>query len=161
MATPSNADILRNSPLGRELTDAEIEALAKLIVVRDLKDGEVLLPEGVSDSNMHVVVSGAIAVAKKGEGGKWNTLHLLTPGDFVGELSFMDDAPHFAALVANGPTRVFSIGRDKFESLIDTHPRAVYKAMRTIMRVVHAIQRRLSMQMVEMQNYFFKTHGRY
>jgi CRP-like cAMP-binding protein len=161
MATPSNADILRNSPLGRELTDAEIDALAKLIVVRDLKDGEVLLPEGVSDSNMHVVVSGGIAVAKQGEGGKWNALHLLTPGDFVGELSFMDNAPHFAALVASGPTRVFSLSRDKFETLIDTHPRAVYKAMRTIMRVVHGIQRRLSMQMVEMQNYFFKTHGRY
>jgi CRP-like cAMP-binding protein len=100
-------------------------------------------------------------VAKKGEGGKWNTLHLLGSGDFVGELSFMDDAPHFAALVASGPTRVFSLSREKFESLIDTHPRAVYKAMRSIMRVVHAIQRRLSMQMVELQNYFFKTHGRY
>lgn len=161
MANPNNVDILRSSPLGRELTDAEIEALAKLIVVRDLKDGEVLLAEGVSDSNMHVVVSGAIAVAKQGEGGKWNTLHLLTPGDFVGELSFMDDAPHFAALVASGPTRVFSLGRAKFETLIETHPRAVYKAMRTIMRVVHAIQRRLSMQIVEMQNYFFKVHGRY
>jgi CRP-like cAMP-binding protein len=161
MANPSNSEILRGTPLARELTDAEVDALARLIVVRDLKDGEVLLPEGVSDSNMHVVVSGAISVAKKGEGGTWNTLHLLGPGDFVGELSFMDDAPHFAALVASGPTRVFSLSRDRFETLIDTHPRAVYKAMRSIMRVVHAIQRRLSMQMVELQNYFFKTHGRY
>jgi CRP/FNR family cyclic AMP-dependent transcriptional regulator len=161
MTHSNNADILRHSPLGRELTDPEIEALAKLIVVRDLKDGEVLLAEGISDSNMHVVVDGAIAVAKPGDGGKWNTLHMLTPGDFVGELSFMDNAPHFAALIASGPTRVFSLSREKFETLIDTHPRAVYKAMCTIMRVVHAIQRRLSMQIVEMQNYFFKVHGRY
>ncbi len=59
----------------------------------------------------------------------------------------MDDTPHFAALVATGPTRVLSLSREKFETLLDTHPRAVYKTMRSIMRVVHAIQRRLSMQM--------------
>ncbi len=68
MANPSNSDILRGTPVARELTDAEVDALARLIVVRDPKDGEVLLPEGVSDSNMYVVVSGAISVAKKGGG---------------------------------------------------------------------------------------------
>jgi hypothetical protein len=33
----------------------------------------------------------------------------------------------------------------------------VYKTMRAIMRTAHAIQRRLSMQMIELSNYFFKN----
>jgi hypothetical protein len=33
--------------------------------------------------------------------------------------------------------------------------------MRAIVRTVHAIQRRLSMQSVELTNYIYKQHGRY
>jgi hypothetical protein len=33
--------------------------------------------------------------------------------------------------------------------------------MRAIIRTVHLIQRRLSMQALELQNYVYKQHGRY
>ncbi len=154
-------DLVKSSALARELSDAECEALSKLITVHDLKDGEVLLREGQSDSNLYVVVSGGIAVGKQDDAGKWSTLHALVPGDFVGELSFMDNEPRFATLRAEGATRVFSLNREKFETLLDSHPRVVYKAMRAIMRVVHSIQRRLSMNLVELQNYIYKVHGKY
>ena len=39
--------------------------------------------------------------------------------------------------------------------------RLVYRVMRAIVRVVHDIQRRLSMQTTELTNYLYKTHGRY
>lgn len=161
MTEKTKLEILRASPLARELNDKECEVLARLITLHDLKDGEVLLREGQSDSNLYVVVSGEIAVGKPDDLGKWHTLHALVPGDFVGELSFMDNEPRFAALRAVGSTRVFSLNREKFETLLDSHPRIVYKAMRAIMRVVHAIQRRLSMNLVELQNYIYKVHGKY
>jgi CRP/FNR family cyclic AMP-dependent transcriptional regulator len=37
----------------------------------------------------------------------------------------------------------------------------VYRVMRAIIRVVHQIQRRLSMQQAELSNYIYKQHGRY
>jgi len=154
-------DLVKASALARELSDAECETLSRLITIHDLKDGEVLLREGQSDSNLYVVVSGEVAVSKQDEGDKWTTLHALVPGDFVGELSFMDNEPRFAALRAAGTTRVFSLNREKFETLVDSHPRIVYKVMRAIMRVVHSIQRRLSMNLVELQNYIYKVHGKY
>jgi len=154
-------DLVKASALARELNDAECETLSRLITIHDLKDGEVLLREGQSDSNLYVVVSGEVAVSKQDEGDKWTILHALVPGDFVGELSFMDNEPRFAALRAVGTTRVFSLNREKFETLVDSHPRIVYKVMRAIMRVVHSIQRRLSMNLVELQNYIYKVHGKY
>ena len=51
--------------------------------------------------------------------------------------------------------------REKLESLIDDHPWIVYRVMRSIIRGVHQIQRRLSMQQAELSNYIFKQHGRY
>jgi hypothetical protein len=37
----------------------------------------------------------------------------------------------------------------------------VYRVMRAIVRTVHEIQRRISMQSVELANYIYKQHGRY
>jgi CRP/FNR family cyclic AMP-dependent transcriptional regulator len=156
-----NAAILKASPLARELADQEVAVLARLIEVRDLADGEVLIEEGARDSHLSVVVSGTLSVAKHTPGGGWNVLLMLRPGDLAGELSFMDGDPRYAALVASGPTRVFSLDRAQFETLLATHPQVVYKVMRAIMRVAHTVQRRLSVQMMEMQNYFLKTGGRY
>jgi hypothetical protein len=56
---------------------------------------------------------------------------------------------------------VFSLSRGRFELLLHDHPWVVYKTMRAIMRTAHAIQRRLSMHMIELSNYFFKSHPKY
>ena len=88
------------------------------------------------------------------------TLFTLGPGDLVGELSFIDGTRHYASLVATSPTRVFGIEREKLESLLHAHPDLVYNVMRAIVRTVHQIQRRLSMQSVELANYIYKQHGK-
>ena len=51
--------------------------------------------------------------------------------------------------------------RDRLESLLDAHGVVVYHVMRAIVRSVHEIQRRLSLQAVELTNYIYKQHGRY
>jgi len=79
----------------------------------------------------------------------------------VGELSFLDGTRHYASLVSIASTRVFGLEREKLESLLPTHPQIVYRVMRAIVRTVHQIQRRLSMQSVELTNYIYKQHGKY
>ena len=64
----------------------------------------------------------------------------------MGELSFLDETPHYASLVAVGATRVFGIEREKLESLLARASQIVYRVMRAIVRTVHEIQRRISMQ---------------
>jgi len=57
-----------------------VAVLARLIEVRDLADGEVLIEEGARDSHLSVVVSGTVSVAKHTPGGGWNVLLMLRPG---------------------------------------------------------------------------------
>jgi CRP-like cAMP-binding protein len=152
-------DALRASALARELTPAEVTALARLVTIRDLQDGEVLLPEGATDSHLHVVVRGRIDVVRNSDHGR-NILYTLEPGDLVGELSFMDDEPRYAALVASGRTEVLVLERGDFETLIEQSPHIVYKVMRAIMRVAHNVQRRLGMQMRDLENYLYRTGGK-
>ena len=162
MADALTFELVRNSALAVELTGEQCSVLADLITVRDLADGEILVKEGESDNHLHVVVSGVLAVAKRSEpDGNWVILHGLMKGDTAGELAFMDGKPHYAALVATGSTRVFSLEREKLESLLDKNPHIVYRVMRAICRVVHGILHRMAFQTTELTNYIYKQHGKY
>jgi CRP-like cAMP-binding protein len=154
-------DALRGSRLARELSDDQMRVLANSVAFRDLAPGEVLVPEGASDNHLYVVVSGSLGVVKNAGMADAVTLFTLGNGDFVGELGFIDGTRHYASLLAAAPTRVFGIEREKLEALLGTHPDIVYRVMRAIIRTVHEIQRRLSMQSTELSNYIYKQHGRY
>ena len=161
MTDLTKIEAVRASKLGTELTPDQCRTLAELIKYRDLADGEVLLGEGTRDNHLYVIVSGNLRVVRNGGGPEEVTLFVLTAGDLVGELSFIDGTEHYAALVARGATHVFSLEREELESLLKSDPDAVYRVMRAIIRTVHAIQRRLSMQQVELTNYIYKQHGKY
>jgi CRP/FNR family transcriptional regulator, cyclic AMP receptor protein len=161
MTDPTLVEALRRSRLGTELSEEQTHTLAESLSFRDLKPGEVLVPEGTSDNHLYVIVSGALGVVRRGGSADAVTLLTLTNGDLVGELSFIDETPHYASLVSIGPTRVFSLERQKLESLLLTRPEIVYRVMRAIVRTVHEIQRRISMQSAELTNYIYKQHGKY
>jgi CRP-like cAMP-binding protein len=153
-------DTILASAIGSDLSPEEAAAIAAQATVRDVVDGEVLVQEGDRDSRLHVILKGRIAVARRTDQG-WNVLHVLGEGDLAGELTFMHDEPRYAALVASGPARVLVLARRDFEALLATQPRAVYNVMRSIMRVAHDVQARLSRQMLDLQNYLYRPGGRY
>lgn len=154
-------DALRHSRLGAELTDEQTQTLAENLIFRDLKLDEVLVGEGTSDNHLYVIVRGSLGVVRNAGTAGQVTLLTLIAGDLVGELSFIDETPHYASLVATGPTRVFGLERGKLEALLATHPQIVYRVMRAIVRTVHEIQRRISMHSAELTNYIYKQHGKY
>lgn len=159
MTTPYDA--LRGSKLAAELTDEQCRTLAALMQMRTLSDGEVLVPEGKADSQLYLVIGGAVAVVRGAGSADEVQLFTLVHGDTVGELSFLDDNVHYASFVARGPTTVLGLERARLESLIDSQPHVVYRVMRAIVRRVHQIQHRLSAQATELSNYIYKQHGRY
>jgi CRP-like cAMP-binding protein len=152
---------LSQSKLANEMTSDQKAALAAVMSLRDLAKGEVLVHEGACDDHLYVVASGGISVVKAAGTENEVTLSVLRPGDVVGELSFLDGATRYASLVAEQGTRVLGLSRGDLEGLLDSNPHLVYRVMRAIVRVVHELQRRLSMQTAELTNYLYKTHGRY
>lgn len=154
-------DLLRGSTLAVELTDSQCKILADVIYTRILIDGDVLIKEGSVDNSLHVIIHGQLAVIKETGVDLGETLTILKPGELAGAMGFIDGLDHSATLRSIGETRVFSLERDKFEQLLDTHPMIVYRVMRAITRSIHAIVRRMNTQYVEMTNYITKQRGRY
>lgn len=161
MKDPTLLEALRRSRLAEELNEPQCRKLASVMTVHELQDGAVLVQEGAPDNHLYVIESGAIAVIKGAGTPRAVTLNTLAAGELAGELSWLDGAERYASLVASGPTRVLGLEREKLESMTGSDGEIVYRVMRAIVRVVHALQRRLTMQQFELTNYIYKQHGRY
>ncbi|MDD5363732.1 MAG: cyclic nucleotide-binding domain-containing protein [Gallionellaceae bacterium] len=149
------------SVLGKDLTAEECSLFMELGTVRELADGKLLIEEGAVDNSLHIVIDGNLAVTRPAAGGDWVTLHVLRKGELAGELGFIDGLEHSASLRALGPTRVFSMTREKFDPLLESNPQMVFRIMRAIIRGVHTTLRRMNRQQIEMNNYITHQHGRY
>ncbi len=154
-------DALRPSKLAEELTEEQCRVLAGAMQLRDLKTGEVLVKEGDDDHHFYLIVSGKLGVVKGAGTSEQVTLNSRGPGEFAGELSWLDGSRRYASLVALADTQVLGLEREKLEALLDQDPLLVYRVMRAIVRAVHQIQRQLYMQQSELSNYIYKQHGRY
>jgi CRP/FNR family transcriptional regulator, cyclic AMP receptor protein len=152
-------DAAVHEALGRSLLAVELDAgqrarLAAAMSQRSLR-------EGIADDCLYVVASGVLGVVKGHGAADAITLSTILPGGVAGELSFLDSSKRYASLVALAETRVLGLTRGALEAFIDTEPQLLYRVMRGIVRIVHEVQRRLSVQNAELTNYLYKTHGRY
>jgi len=161
MPDKAKTELVKKSKIGAELTDQQCGVLSEMVDISDHADGAVVVPEGAKDDELRVILSGALAVAKKSPSSEWVRLNVLTAGDLAGELAFMDSEPRYAALVALGPTRVLSLRRAKLESLLESDPLIVYRVMRAIARFAHQVLNRSSLQVAELTSYVFKTGAKY
>jgi CRP-like cAMP-binding protein len=110
------------------LDDRDRAGLAASLVDRRLADGEVLLPAGAvlppAAHALHLLVDGGLRISVPGPGGA-RVLGVEGPGDFVGEMAFVDPAPASAEVAAEGPARVLSLPRSALAGLRRAHPRLV------------------------------------
>lgn len=159
--TSVNANTIKASSLGSELSDAQCAKLAGVAAACAIRDGEFLIEEGQKDEAIHILVDGHMEAVARTAGGDWVTLQLLREGDMVGEMGFIDGVEHSASLRALGNCELIRLERDSFEELLKTDPELTYMVMRAIVREVHRILRGMNTQYMEMSNYISKQHGRY
>ena len=157
--TPECAPIL-GSPLGRELEADECQALADIMGVRDLEDGEILVKEGDEDSTLYLLTAGNLTVSSILDG-KDVIVYSLKAGEVAGTRAFIDHAPRGATLKAAGASTVYTLSPADFDQLVEAHPRVVYKVMRGIFRITHANLMRMNLEAHQLENYVTKTGGRY
>jgi CRP-like cAMP-binding protein len=160
-AAPTLEQAVLASPLSAGLDASQQAVLATRLRLQPVQAAQLLAEEGRVDNRLFVIVQGALAIVKHRGTPDETVLATLNPGDFAHELGFLDGAPRHASLIASRDGQVLVLEREQLESLIDTHPRVLYAVMCAIVRTVHRVQTRLSVQASELTNYIVKQHGRY
>jgi CRP/FNR family cyclic AMP-dependent transcriptional regulator len=147
--------------LGAELSAAEAQELSALMSIRELRGGDYLIDEGDTDDTLHVMVEGSLEVVKRTAGDGTASIAIIREGELAGELSFIDGSVHTVGLRALCDSKVISLPRKTFESIVDENPQLVYKVMRAVARSAHKIMHQMNHDFIELNNYIFKQHGRY
>ena len=160
MSEKANPHRVRTSSLGAELYEDEAKILAGIMGVRHLQDGELLVTEGGAEHTLFVLAEGKLTVIGNNDG-KETVLYTMAEGECAGTRAFIDRTPRKATLRALGAATVYTLAPDVFETLLDSHPRIVYKVMRALFRVTHTNLMRVNEESQELANYITKSHGRY
>jgi len=161
MSNSADYRLLRNISVCSELEDSEARTLAALMGVIHMKDGELLVKEGAAVQTLFILAAGRLAVFSADINGKENLVYTMKEGECAGTRAFVDRTPRKATLRAVGDATVYTLTPDAFESLLDSHPRLVYKVMRSLFRVTHTNLMRMNQETQQLSNYINKTQGRY
>jgi CRP-like cAMP-binding protein len=94
--------------------------------------GAEIFPEGRQAETMYVLVSGAVALKKKGRIYKI----VDTPHDFFGELFLAADQPSNFSATAIRPSKLLCIDKPNFERIIQTNGKFALKVVRALSEAI-------------------------
>ena len=113
--------VLKKSSLFREFNPLELLKLTEICRRLFLPKAGVIISEGAdfeADSALYVMVTGLAKVAVPMGEGKELVLAFMSPPDHFGELSFLDQNPRSADVVAMEDTELLVIKHDDLDNLL-------------------------------------------
>jgi Cyclic nucleotide-binding domain len=113
----SEQERMLHQGLFAEFGPAEFKRLIKNGLFRDVYEGTALTMEGRLVQELHVLIKGMAKVEVAGE-----TIALLQPGSFVGEMSLLTREPASATVTTLVECRVFSIQQETLMNLLERDP---------------------------------------
>ncbi|HBR16208.1 MAG: hypothetical protein A3G39_00550 [Deltaproteobacteria bacterium RIFCSPLOWO2_12_FULL_43_16] len=146
---------LREMAFFSDLSEDELNAISKIVNKKNYKIGEAVFKENEDGTSMYIIRKGEVKACKAAPDGELMTLTLMKDGEIFGEMSFLDERPRSATIIAISNTEAYWIDKHDFEKLVDTHPRMVYKILKNIIFTIHSIVRGMNTRYIEMVNYMW------
>jgi CRP-like cAMP-binding protein len=113
---------LRQCALFRDVDEKSLREVARQLRRRRFRRNEVIFHQGDPGDSLHVLGSGTVKIVLPSAEGDEAIIATLRPGDFFGELSLLDGAPHSASVVALEAVETMALPRIAFRELLDRDP---------------------------------------
>ncbi len=89
--------------------------------IKSFGPGEIVFEEGEIGGEMYYILSGALSVSKRGK-----VIRIIKENDYFGEIAMLLESERTATVTVIAPdTRLISISRDNFETLLRENPEIV------------------------------------
>jgi CRP/FNR family cyclic AMP-dependent transcriptional regulator len=139
----SNLDLLRRVPLFSLLTVTQAEVLSGAVVKRRFKRGEVLVEQGQKSDALYILLTGRARVMASDSRGREVILATLSQGDYLGEMSIIDNQPHSATVRAEVQTDVLTLGRAEFARCLTENASMSLVVMRGLVKRLRHADRKI------------------
>ena len=133
----TRADIrttLSKAKLFSDLTEAELEQVARRVVARAAPAGTLIFSEGEPCRGLYVVRSGSVRIFKTSPGGREQVLAIEGPGSSIAELPVFDGGSYPASLISVSDAELLFLSKEDFQALCLQHPKVTLKVLREVGR---------------------------
>jgi signal transduction histidine kinase len=130
---------LRAVPLFAELSDFDLDLLERRSEVVALTAGEELFAEGAAGERAFIISEGEIEIVKR-TGEREVLLAVRKPGEVIGEMALLQDAPRSATAKAKTDARLLAIPKAELDVLMDSSSSAVRAMFKVLLERWQATQ---------------------
>ncbi len=143
MAMLSNLDLIRRVPLFSMLTNDQAQSIADSVVKRRFRRGEIIVEHNKKSNALFILLTGRARVLTSDSRGREVILAVLQPGDYVGEMSLIDNEPHSATVRAEVQTDMLILGRAEFARCLPENSSLSYAIMRGLVQRLRSADRQI------------------
>jgi CRP/FNR family transcriptional regulator, cyclic AMP receptor protein len=143
MAMLSNLDLIRRVPLFSMLTNDQAQSIADSVVKRRFRRGEIVVEQNKKSNALFILLTGRARVLTSDTRGREVILAVLQPGDYVGEMSLIDNEPHSATVRAEVQTDILILGRTEFARCLPENSSLSYAIMRGLVQRLRSADRQI------------------
>jgi len=115
-------EILKNIPIFSSLNDDELSELALAAVKKTFLKNTVLLNEGDETDSLYIILGGKVKAIINDEHGKEVILSIFGPGEYFGEIAFIDGERRSATIITRETTEVLIISSGVFRDILSSNP---------------------------------------
>ena len=139
----SNLELIRRVPLFSRLTALQAASVADAVGKRRFKRGEPIVEQGKKSNALTIILTGRARVISSDARGREVILATMYPGDYVGEMSLIDDAPHSASVFAEVQTDALTLGRLEFAHCLPEHGSMAYAVLEGLVQRLRQADRKI------------------
>ncbi|MBP6339122.1 MAG: cyclic nucleotide-binding domain-containing protein [Vitreoscilla sp.] len=143
MSMLSNLDLIRRVPLFSMLTNEEARAVADGVVKRRYRRGELVVEQGKKSNALFIMLNGRARVLTADSRGREVILAVLEAGDYVGEMSLIDNQPHSASVRCEVQCDMLILGRAEFARCLPENSSLSYAIMRGLVTRLRSADRQI------------------
>ncbi len=139
----SNLDLLRRVPLFSLLTVAQAEVISGAVIKQRFRRGQALVEQGQKSNALFILLTGRARVMTSDSRGREVILATLSQGDYLGEMSIIDNEPHSATVRAEVQTDVLMLGRAEFARCLTENASMSLVVMRGLVKRLRHADRKI------------------
>jgi CRP/FNR family transcriptional regulator, cyclic AMP receptor protein len=143
MSMLSNLDLIRRVPLFSMLTNENAQVIADAVVKRRFRRGEIIVEQGRKSNSLFILLNGRARVLTSDSRGREVILAVLEAGDYVGEMSLIDNEPHSATVRAEIQTDMLVLSRTDFAKCLPDPTHLTYSIMRGLVQRLRQADRQI------------------
>jgi CRP/FNR family cyclic AMP-dependent transcriptional regulator len=130
-------EAMRRVPLFAELSDGELEQVARLFKQRTFPAGETVAKEGSGGAAFYLIESGTAAVSVAGQ-----ERNGLGPGDYFGEIALIDEGARSATITASDELVCYGLTYWDFRPLVQENAAICWKLLQFMVGRLRAAEAR-------------------